>query len=495
MEASRRRVIKALTAAAALAASGTTCADPTAPGRDIAPPTADDVSPMQFNARGDGVADDTEALQRWIRYIVGNRKRGTLGARTYRISAPIEFPAGYSWAIDGDIAGGTKIVQTTANVPIFNIGTTGATPAMHSWRISNIEFDYANEQPASNENASPILFSEMVFEFALLNLRFARGSYAIRVKPGVGGPWGGQWDGLQFTRGLTGGAMQWTGCKNAVPNNKWGRLFVDAANMVGPVFKDIRGYNWVVDTIEIIAAFQGAQLMSIQAGSVCSIGALKLENGIYRRKGALVGIETGAHIKIDQFNIGGNNMVLHPQDGPLTLFSTAIGGPTGSFELNTLVAAATDFGGNIYVIGGFGGPMRIRGMTFDSHAWQICDNASTATGDSLTIDQFKNDRITANLGDRDYSVSLGDPNILSFESMLTKSRTLELPSAADRMFSGLYYDIRLYGAINGTNVLTIKSSRKILFVAKNDRFLIRFVWRRNAVGENGWVMVRYEVLP
>ena len=493
MKTSRRLVIKTIIAGAGLTAASAKSADPATAGQPGV--TSEDFGATRFQARGDGKTDDTAALQQWINYIVANKKRGTLGSRTYLISAPLNIPSGYSWAIDGDIAGGTRIVQTSDNVPILNIGTTGPTPAMHSWRISNIEFDYANDQPESNESANPIHFSEMVFEFSLLNLRFIRGSYAISVKPGIGGPWGGQWDGLQFARGLTGGAMQWTGAKNAVPNNKWGRLFVDAANMVGPVFKDIRGYNWVIDTIEIIAAQRGAQLMSIQAGSVCSIGALKLENGSYRKKGSLVSIETGAHIKIDQFNVGGNNMVLHPQDGPLTLFSTAVGGPTGSFDLNTLVAGASDFGGKVYVVGGFKGPMRIHNMTFDNNAWQICDNASTPTGDALTIDQFKNDRVTQNLGDRDYSVSLGDPNILSFESKFGEARTLELPSAANQMFSGLYYDVRLYGAINGSNVLTIRSGKKTLFIAKSDKFLIHFIWRRNATGENGWIMTRYEALP
>ncbi|MCR4469385.1 hypothetical protein [Burkholderia sp. SCN-KJ] len=493
MKTSRRLAIKALVAGAGLAASGAKSADMVAAGQ--LSPITEEFGAARFQARGDGKTDDTAALQQWINYIVANKKRGTLGSRTYLISTSLDIPAGYSWAIDGDIVGGTKIIQKADNVPIFNIGATGPTPLTHSWRISNIEFDYANEQPASNESANPILFSQMVCEFSLTNLRFSRGSFAISVKPGVGGPWGGQWDGLVFAGGLSGGAMQWTGCKNAVPNNKWGRLFVDCHKMVGPVFKDIKGYNWVIDTIEFIAAQRGAQLMSIQAGSVCSIGAMKLENGIYRKVGSLLSIATGSHIKIDQFNIGGNAMVLHPQDGPLTIFSTGVGGPTGSFDLNTLVAGATDFGGNVFVIGGAKGQMRIHSMTLDNHPWQICDNVSTPTGDALTIDQFKNDRATQNIGDRDFSVSLGDPNIMSFESEFSEPRTLELPSAANKMFGGLYYEVRLYGAVNGNNTLTIRSGQKTIFVAKSDKFSMRFVWRRNAVGANGWIMTRYEALP
>jgi hypothetical protein len=493
MEKSRRLVIRTMIAGVGLAAAGAKAADFTTAGQ--AGSTSEDFSATSFQARGDGKTDDTASLQQWINYIVANKKRGTLGSRTYLISAPLNIPAGYSWAIDGDIAGGTKIIQTADNVAIFVVGATGPKPLTHSWRISNIEFDYANEQPASNEGANPIFFSQMVCEFSLTNLRFARGSYAIAVKPGVGGPWGGQWDGLVFAGGLTGGAMRWTGCKNAVPNNEWGRLFVDCQNMVGPVFKDIRGYNWIIGTIEFVAAQRGAQLMSMQAGSVCSIGALKLENGIYRTAGSLLSIETGAHLKIDQFNIGGNAMVLHPEEGSLTLFATGIGGPTGSFDLNTLVAGATDLGGNVFLIGGANGQMRIHDLTFDHHQWQVCDNTSTPTGETLTIDQFRNDRVTQNIGDRNYSVSLGDPNILSFESRFSEPRTLDLPSTANQMFSGLYYEVRIFGAVNARNTLSIRSGPKTIFIATNDKLSLRFTWRRNAVGENGWIMTGYEVLP
>ncbi|SOE98698.1 hypothetical protein SAMN05446635_6675 [Burkholderia sp. OK233] len=446
-------------------------------------------------ARGDGKTDDTIALQSWINFLVANHKRGTLSAGTYCISAPLVIPAGYEWAIVGDIAGGTRILQTTDNVPIFDIAPNSPKPLTHTWRISNIEFDYANEQPASNENANSILFSQMVCEFSLTGLRFARGSYAIKVRPGIGGPWGGVWDELVFENGLSAGAMQWTGCVNGVPNNKWGRFFVDCHRMIGPVFKDVRGYNWVVDTIEFIAAQQGAQLFSIAAGSICSIRAVKLENGVYRKSTNLFEIGAGAHVTVGQFYIGGNAMVLHSERGAITLFATGVGGPTGSFEIETLVATATELGGDVFVISGAKGRMRIRDMSFDSHRWQICDNGLSATGDTLVLDQYKNDRISRNLGDVDYVVALGDPNFLSFETQFTSPRTLKLPCSVNSMFNGLYYVIRLHGAVNSENNLTIQCGSSTKFVANIDKVLIRFAWRRDANAAAGWIMTEYEPLP
>jgi hypothetical protein len=458
-------------------------------------PLATDLDAKSFGAIGDGKTDDTAALQQWIAFLVKNRKRGRLSAGDYRISGPLKVPSGNEWAIDGDLAGGTRIVQLADNVPILDIGTTGNRPLIHTWRIADIEFDYLNDQPASNEQANPIVFSQMACEFSLTRLRFARGSYAIKVRAGIGGPWGGSWDDLVFESGLTAGAMDWAGCLNGVPNNKWGRFFVDCKNMSGPVFKEVRGYNWIVDTIEFIAAQRGAQLLSIAAGSMVTFGALKLENGVYRSATDLIRIATQAHVQIGQFFIGGNEMVLHPETGALTLFAAASGGPTGSFDLNTLVASATELGGSVFVLNGAKGPLRIRNMTLDRHAWQVCDNVTSSTGDTLTLDQYKNDRVSNDIGDRSYTVALGSPNILSFESAFSEPRTLDLPTATNDMFNGLYYEIRLYGAVSEKNALTIRCDGVTKLVAKTDKVALRFVWRRAPAPAAAWILTSYEPLP
>ncbi|MCX4149418.1 MULTISPECIES: hypothetical protein [Paraburkholderia] len=439
-------------------------------------------------ARGDNKTDDTVALQAWINYLVANHKRGTLGAGTYRISAPLIIPAGYEWAIDGDIAGATRILQTTDNVPILNIDPTGPKPLMHTWRISNIEFDYMNDQPASNENANPILFSQMVCEFSLTNLRFSRGSYAIKVKPGIGGPWGGDWDGLVFAGKLSGGAMDWTGAVNAVPNNRWGRFFVECHSMAGPVFRNIKGYNWTIDTIEFIAANRGAQLISMQPGTVCTIGAMKLENGIYRDNQNLIALGPACHVDIGQFCIGGNAMILNPAHGTITLFATGVGGATGNFELGTLVADATELGENVFLISGDKGGMRIKDMVLRTHPWQICDNLKTVSGETLTISQYKNDRLSENLGDSNYSIKLGDPNLLSFESKFTAPRSIDLPDSLNQLFNGLYYEIRADGAVREPNTLTVRCGGDAKYVIKTDKTIVRFTWRRASSATAGWIL-------
>jgi hypothetical protein len=260
-----------------------------------------------FGAAGNGVADDTEALQKFITYLAENHRYGTLPAGTYKISAPLKFPCTDSWGLIGAGMWATIISQATSNTPILELGT-GTVENMHSTRLEAFQLTYAAKQPSTNTKAHPIVYVALNYESVLNQIWFQRGSYAIKVEEGIGGPWGQSWDNLIFGSELTGGAMDWTAVENAVPNNHWGRFFVEATNMVGPIFKEVKGYAWVIDTIEIIKANQGAQLMTCRNGSQVSIGALKLEIGEYGA--AFSGLAllnfNGSNVKIDQFFVGGS---------------------------------------------------------------------------------------------------------------------------------------------------------------------------------------------
>ncbi len=73
-----------------------------------------------FGVLGDGVTDDTAAIQKAITYITTNRLTLWFPAGTYKITDVIEFPVSNSWAVDGDK--GAVISQTTSGKSIFHIG-------------------------------------------------------------------------------------------------------------------------------------------------------------------------------------------------------------------------------------------------------------------------------------------------------------------------------------------------------------------------------------
>jgi hypothetical protein len=82
------------------------------------------VSVKDFGAVGDGVTDDTAAINSWLTYIVANDKIGTAPAGTYRFTSALSGGIGSNWGIVGEGSAVTTFlydgVSTTND--IFTIG-------------------------------------------------------------------------------------------------------------------------------------------------------------------------------------------------------------------------------------------------------------------------------------------------------------------------------------------------------------------------------------
>lgn len=101
-----------------------------APGTDGASATLACVSVREFGATGDGVTDDTEALQAaidslptWSGYGVSSGGRICLPAGTYRISAPLEVPDFVS--VQGEGMYSSVLVLDAASEPFSAIARKG----------------------------------------------------------------------------------------------------------------------------------------------------------------------------------------------------------------------------------------------------------------------------------------------------------------------------------------------------------------------------------
>ena len=68
--------------------------------------------------------------------------------------------------------------------------------------------------------------------------------------------------------------MDWLNGTNGTPNNHFGRMVIDCANMTQTVF-NIRGYNFVIDTLEFLNNNNNLQLMNFAPASAATIGAEK----------------------------------------------------------------------------------------------------------------------------------------------------------------------------------------------------------------------------
>ncbi|HDR9062184.1 TPA: hypothetical protein QDB03_003819 [Burkholderia vietnamiensis] len=444
-----------------------------------------------------GVNDSTSGLQAFVDFCRINRRRGRIGAGTFKLTGSLNIPASQNWGISGEAYGGTQLIQYADNTPIFLFGSDNSSTASFNVDLQDLQFGYANNQDSTKPLGCPIYFNTMWFHVGLQRLVFNGGWYGIKVKSGVGGPWGCKWNDLIFGGTLQGGAMDWTGAINGVPNNEWGRMTLNCGSMVGPVLNNIRGYNFKIGCLEFLSANLGPQLFSLAAGAEVAIDAMKLEVGTYTGNQSLFGFLNAARVKIGTFAMVGNPTVIAPAAGTsVVLFGTGGGGSTGSLDIDLLVAGASTFSGNVYLVSGSGGPMRIKRIQLDGNPWQLSNAGSTVTPETLSVDDWNNGLVSQNKGDADYTVMLGDPNTVSFETAFTAPRNITLPGVLNNLFNGLRYRLRFKGAINGANTAVIKSGDgATLTTLTSDSVMVEFTWRRANAAYKGWVMTAYNTLP
>ena len=450
-----------------------------------------------FGAIGDGVTDDTEAIQTCITYIVLNHKVAFFPSGTYKISATINFQYTYGWSVQGCGPGSTIIVQETDNIPIFNLGSDTLL-LTHTWAIDGVAFTYTNVQPSTNTNANPILFSQMLYQGRLTNICFIRGSYAIRVANTIWAPWGTTWDNLWFTTELTGGAMDWSQCGGAVPNNHFGRIYCQCSNMVGPVFT-IRGYNFVIDTLEFNQALLSPVLFRLAAGAVATINAIKIEGFAYTSSTAIFDFQASAKAIIGQVSVGGAISTVS-NNAVLTIVSNGSGGVGDGFvdiDQMTITPSSVEVGSAIYAISG--GPISIGHISITDAGGRtfLLNQGSSSTSESTIVTSHINGHLSQDLGNADFTATLGGTNKCIFQTAFTAARTINLPTANyNNFFNGLYYEFIFNGAINGANTATIKSNGATLHTQTTDKVVVGFTYRRFAANpQGGWILTKYETLP
>jgi len=86
---------------------GTVTATGSTTARTLPDRFADAVNVKDFGAVGDGVADDTAAINAWLVYIVANDRIGRAPAGVYRFTSALSGGVGSNWGIVGD---GSSIV-------------------------------------------------------------------------------------------------------------------------------------------------------------------------------------------------------------------------------------------------------------------------------------------------------------------------------------------------------------------------------------------------
>lgn len=439
---------------------------------------------------GSNIEPLTSGVQAFVDYLADRHCHGYAPPGTFLVDDTINFPATYGWGVIAGGSEGATWEQATDNIPIFDLGATPV-DTMHSCRLSNMQFKYSNSQPAANTAANCLLFSAEALQVELQSIRFFNGFYGLKVQSGIPAPWGEDWNNLQFTSGLTGGAMDWTGSTLGTPNNQWGRFFVNATNMTDTIFKNLVGYNWTIGTIELLNA-TNLQLLKLQAGSTVEIGALKLELAQYDATvpdNILINAQVGASIRLGSFDLGGTWCVLTPTTGTF-LF----GGDGGRIEVGHAAFGATEATSNFYLCGGSTKEYLFREKEFRDGGFGVftiplTNTAGTTTANKVTVWPDKNDRLSDNKGDAAYTIAQGDPGTIVFETTLTASRTVALPVDAALLFNGLRYHIISNGAVNGANTLVIAASGNTKATIIDPHGYVIVEWRRHPTAHLGWQVI------
>lgn len=448
-----------------------------------------EVNAADFGLLGDG-SDETTKFQEFVNYLTANKKMGVLPASEYIISDSIDIPGAEGWGIRGMGRASTRILMTEDDLPIFRVGVgleTPSTAGCRMWEISGMEFRYQNNQSSSNTDAICILFVAMCYQFVLSDIFFYNGYYGQKTVPGQVVPWGATWDDIYFNKHMTGGAIDWTGVINNGPQNCFGRIFVEANAMVGPLFI-LRGHASTIASVEIIYALLGPKLFEFAASSRWSIGAIKLERATYEAAQVMIDALTLSHIQIGQLRVLSDFNDIDPASGEVYIVRAGAGG-NGTVVKIGILEASGGANTNAYAFNG----TRENSILLDDVAlddgWKLTKTATTQTAEAVSVGRYANRRISINKGDADYTVPLGAESTICFETALTAQRTVTLPHDSEIMTGDLDYTILSRGAVNGSNTLRVMSDDRVITTITSDNYSVRLKWRRNATGKNGWIVV------
>lgn len=445
----------------------------------------------RFGATGNGTTDDTAALQAFINYVVGNHLHGFLPAGNYRITDTLDIPERESWIIEGASRHFTNIVQHANNIPVLSMGSVAGSGGLHSWELKSFSIDY-NSAQTGNTSADCILFPAMGYLGTIDDIGFKGGYNGIKVASGIVPFWGCHLDRLWFQQQLRGSCIDMSaGAVAGAPNNRFGSLYTDCRNAAAAaVLFDLKGTGYTIGQIEVNTVDNGNKVLRVNSDTRVSIGSILIENGTWTTGVDILDF-TGASF----FDIGSvwlSTADCAPASGQLALVKMGTG-CVG--RIGRLQADADTLSGECNLIEAGTAQHIIVDDVSMSGGWTLQDFGSSDSSQGVTVTKWANGRTSANKGDAAYTVALGDPNIIRYETTLTASRDVVLPSrTGDNLHAGLSYTIVAYGAINGANTLVVKEGSNTLNTLSTDKVSVTYTWHRSG-GAGKWVMTSYSTLP
>ena len=451
------------------------------------------VNVKHFGAVGDGITDDTVAIQSAVNYCTTTLSGGVainlhFSQGKYKILEPINIPSSYGFSITGDGRESTQIIQHTNGATILYMSSAGAAYGHRNFVISGLLFSYDQQQTSANNSKA---IDCIGFNWVIENCGFSkcyRGIYNLVNSGGRNGGWGIVYDRLNFAS-MSGASIiydyQGSG-DNGFPNCSISNIYITGSSPTeyGFILRNLSNLN--ISNVEFNS--WGSALMSAQ-GCNGGINGMRLENPagqnlinttnfpqlvscpasrflvsgfdatfevasgtiyIFRAEGA----STGSMIKITSILLGSNSATMIPSGGSIVIFKSC---PAELF-LNLSQASALPSYVSMY------------------------DNASTA--DFNLIDSFPGKGLNVSVGDSDYAVTFVSPEVIRFNSTLTANRSVNLPNlTSEKLINGGQEFIVLRDAVTpGAFTLTLRdsSSAVLATIGSGNKGIIKF--RQNRFG-------------
>lgn len=480
----------AATAAQASAASAHAIIDPLTP--------IVSVKDAAYGAKGDGVTDDTAAIQAAVTAtLTSTGGRLIFPAGTYIISGPINIPFSTQWRISGDNRGGTIIKQSANNTPIFKFTNNNT----WGWTIHDIQFSATTQQVSTNVQAAGIYVTGAgveVYNFTIERCSFnflANGIYS----DGNASVWGGEFRDLHVNSSQTRSLIQLVGGGGAYPNNRFEGIYFLANNMVGPLFDMASATSTWITGVEVNQAYLGPTLIKDLAGGSYAIGTFKLETGTYSASlpGQPLFYIDNSQLYADYIELLSITANLTGVAFPRNAFFRADGAPA-TLRIKKLDLGAVAWtlvtNGTYYVVEGTAIDCVIDSLNIPSSNILLTNLTAEDAADQVKVLSWNDGQTSADQGDNSVTVVAGQsqPNVLSFETALTATRVVTLPQSnapASNLFNGLRY--RVVRSAGGAFDLQIKDNTTLLdTIPQGFTGAIEYVYRRN-----GWVQTLKELRP